>query len=323
MANWIVENGIGEERAFRLGPAGIEEARLHWPGTGPAAGLIADARLMERVGNGGRALVEFPGGIAVLGRNIPRDRSVGASVRMEVTREAIAERGRLKRAQARFTDQPERTAPSLADRLIAEGHHVKRLLQPSPLAEWDDLWLEAEAREVALDGGGLLLAETPAMTLIDVDGGHATAEALASIVARTIRRLDLGGNIGIDFPTVSDRAERKQMDSQLGDFLDDWPHERTAMNGFGFVQIVRRLERPSLLHRIARDPAGAAARLMLRRAELLSGAGRIELSAHPAVIAKLAGPWIAELSRRTGRQVVTKPDAGLAIARPHAQIVAL
>ena len=46
------------------------------------------------------------------------------------------------------------------------------------------------------------------------------------------------------------------------------------MNGFGFVQLVARLERPSLLHRAAFQRAGLAARALLRRAEQLAGRRR-------------------------------------------------
>ena len=78
------------------------------------------------------------------------------------------------------------------------------------------------------------------MTLVDVDGGPIEAIVSNGIpaLARSLRRFDLAGNIGIDFPTVSDKGDRKVVDGRLDELLAGWPHERTAMNGFGFVQII-------------------------------------------------------------------------------------
>ena len=314
MAEWLVEDGIGEERAFRLSNDGIEELRLRWPAQGLLAGMVGDAALLERPGPDGRARVQFASGDQAFARSIPRQASVGAQVRVQVTREAIAERGRLKLAQARHTDAAICDAPSLADQLAVEGHDVRTAATPSPSADWDALWADAAQREVMLAGGSLLLAETPALTLIDVDWWGEDPSAVTGAIVRTLRRFDLGGNIAIDFPTVSTRAERKAIDEQLGIFLQDWPHERTAMNGFGLVQIVRRLERPSLLHRIARDRRGAVARLLLRRAEMLEGAGQIALYAQPSVLDCLRADWLEELRRRGGERL---EEGGAALRSTH------
>ena len=45
------------------------------------------------------------------------------------------------------------------------------------------------------------------------------------------------------------------------------PFERTAMNGFGFLQIVRRRARASLAEKVRADPAGAEERALLRMIE--------------------------------------------------------
>ncbi len=323
MAKWLVEEGIGEHRAVLLGPAGIEEARVTWPGTRLVAGETADAILRERFNDGGRGRVEFPSGEQAFGALMPRTVSIGAPVRMEVTREAIAERGRLKLAQSRFTDAATRPAPSLAQSLSQDGHEVELTRRFPDEADWHELWLDAASQQVTFDGGSLLFAVTPAMTLIDVDGGAQQAIQLRAVaaVAKALRRFDIGGNIGIDFPSVQDKAGRKAIDATLDTSLQGWPHERTAMNGFGFVQIVTRLSRPSLLHRIARNRSEAAARLLLRRAEVLEGPGKVELSADPAVLAALADSWLEELTRRTGKELSIRPDPGLALEAPHAQMI--
>ena len=172
-------------------------------------------------------------------------------------------------------------------------------------------------------GGGLIVSDTPAMTLIDVDLRN-PVQALVSnglpAIWRTLRRLNISGNIGIDFPTL-DKSDRKVIDDRLAQLLQDWPHERTAMNGFGFVQIVARMGQPSILQRVGRDRSGAAARFALRMAERTQGAGVTLLTVHPAVKAKLRPEWLAELERRTGRSLRVEPDPGLALEAPNAQLV--
>ena len=325
MDSWLVEEGIGEHRAIRLSDQGIEEARVQWPGAHLVTGQVDDAILRQRLGEGSAGLVEFPGGQQAFGTLIPKRISIGAPIRMRVTREAMAERGRFKLAQARHCEADLRPPTDLATMLREEGHTVAIIRRFPDHADWEELWCDAERQQVDFSGGALLLAETPAMTLIDVDGGPEQAiwsNALPAL-ARTLRRFDLGGNIGVDFPTVQTKAERKSVDSRLGDCLSDWPHERTAMNGFGFVQLVARLERPSLLHRIARNRAGAAARMLLRRAEYVAGAGAVLLTAHPAVTARLEPDWLAQLARRTGRVIRVAEDPALAMTGGFAQAVPL
>lgn len=324
MAEWLVEKGIGEERAILLEQGRIAAARLMWPGS-MVAGAIAEAVVIERISGSTTALVRFANGEEAFARPLPRSASVGTSVRVEIEREAIAERGRLKRCQARLTDKPLLPAPDLAQCLRAEGHEANMVHRFPAEADWEELFAEAWSGEVAFNGGALLLADTPAMTLIDVDVGRPEAifhNAIPAIAA-TLRQFDIGGNIGIDFPTLTDKGDRRAIDARIGEVLANWPHERTAMNGFGFVQIVARLNRPSLLQRIGRDRAGAAARLLLRRAEVVGEPGALLLTAHPAVTTKLSPDWIDELAHRSGREVRLASEPGLALAGGFAQAVPL
>jgi hypothetical protein len=139
-------------------------------------------------------------------------------------------------------------------------------------------------------------------------------------LAEALRRFDAGGSIGIDFPTLADKADRRAVDEALAAALAGWPHERTAMNGFGFVQLVARLERPSLLHRASVPARGMAARKLLRQAELLQGRARAAVGPSGARGAAQA-EWLAELARRTGREVRWEARPGLAIEAPQAQLV--
>lgn len=323
MAEWFLEEGIGEHRAIRLEGSAIAEAVVAWPG-GLSTGLVEDATLTVRRSGTARGTATFDNGQIALVDRLPKDASEGARIRLQVVRPALAEAGRAKHAQARPTDAPPRPAPSLAEGLASAGHAV-RCVRRFPDCDWDELVAEAMEGRVEFAGGSLHFVCTPAMTVCDVDGDLAAVElalASAKALAASVKRLDLRGNIGIDFPTLPDRQDRRRVDAALADALSRWPHERTAMNGFGFVQIVARLERPSLLQRAAYHRAAFAARQLLRRAEQLDGAGTTELSAHPAVIGKLTAEWLDELQRRTGRKVSTRPDAALAMEAGHAQLVA-
>src|SRR5690606_4731608 len=119
---------------------------------------------------------------------------------------------------------------------------------------------EAASGEIAFAGGALRMSLTPAMTLFDVDGDLPPAElavAGAAAAARAIRRFGIGGSIGIDLPTLPARGDRQAAAAAL-DALLPQPFERTAVNGFGFLQIVRRRERASIPEMLRADPAGAA-----------------------------------------------------------------
>lgn len=323
MADWQVEEGIGEHRAIQLKGGEIRAARIDWPGR-LAAGLIEDAILVSRAQGSSRGTARFASGEEALVDRLPRNAQEGGAIRLRVLRPAIRERSRTKLAHARPDESTPRAAPSLAQSLRSESHAVT-IVRRFTEGDWQALWLEAWAGSVAFNGGGLDFFCTPAMTLIDVDGPgdpQALALAAADALGPAIARFGLAGSIGIDFPTLQTRQARKAVDDRLADALGDWQHEHTAMNGFGFVQLVARLERVSLLHRIAGSRPSAAARALLRNAESIAQPGDLLLTCHPAVKAALRGDWLEELTRRTGRNLRIEADAGLALEAGFAQAVA-
>lgn len=310
-------------------------AKLHWPGS-LNPGRVIEAKLTSKHAGSNRGAARTDAGTDVLLDNLPQDVTEGARIHVKIKRAPIAERGRLKLAQGRYQDtrSVEEAHSHGAKPGDIEGFSYPMMgveqMRQLPAGQflddrWDDIWHAASSGEVTFDGGSLLFSVTPAMTLIDVDGEGSLRElalAAVSAIARWLLLFELGGNIGIDFPSVETKSDRKAVDSALAKALDHWPHERTAMNGFGFVQIVARLEGPSLLHRFATSRVGMCARMALRLGELAKGTGNVLLlTVHPALKAKLKPEWIEELSRRSGRQVEIAVNPALALEAPQAQII--
>jgi ribonuclease G len=322
VAEWLIEHGIGEDRAILVDRGDVVAARLRRAGP-LSAGLVADATLISRAAGARRGTALFDNGEEALVDALPADAREGAAIRLAVTRAAIAETGRYKRAQARPTKDPARPAPTLAQVLAASGLPVREVRR-FPDDPWPEIVSEAADGHVLFAAGSLQVSPTPAMTLIDVDGTPPPpqlAMAAVPVLAATIARLDLSGSIGIDFPTLEKRDERRALDEALSAALADWPHQRTAINGFGFVQLVSRLERPSILHTVQREPARAGALLLLRQAEGVEKPGVLLLKAHPKVIAATEPNWHGALERRTGRAVRYEADAGLALLGGFAQAI--
>ena len=324
MADWLIEQGIGETRAVLVEDGAIVAAKIEREGE-LAAGAVVEGVLASRASGSARGTVRLDSGEDVLVDRLPKSASEGAPLRIEIHRARIEEGTRTKRAQGRPTDRALRPAPGIEQRLKAEGHDV-RVVRRFPVSGWSELIGEAFERQVSFNGGALHISPTPAMVLIDIDGTlppRALALSAVPAIAASLRRLDIGGSIGIDFPTLQEKADRRAVDEALSIALDGFAHERTAMNGFGFVQIVARLEGPSILHRVARHRLAAAARLLLRRAEHVADPGAILLTMHPALTVRISPAWRDELARRTGREIRIETDPALAPEAGLAQSVPL
>jgi hypothetical protein len=322
LAEWLFERGIGEDRAALVEGGRILQAAIELPGT-LRAGAVAAGRLAAILIPGRRGIVELARGGEVLIEPLPAGLTQGAATRLRIVREAGLEQGRSKRPKGIVTDEAEAEGLSLRERLAGDALTELRPSGRDRLEEagWSELIEEALSGEIAFVGGGLRMSLTPAMTLFDVDGTLPPAElaiAGARAAARAIRRFGIGGSIGIDLPTLPGKAERQAAAEALDRELPQ-PFERTAVNGFGFLQIVRRRERASLPELLQRDPIGAAARALLRRAERAGGAGQRTLRAAPAVIAAIEGnpEWVEELGRRLGAPVALRAESALAISAGH------
>lgn len=316
MPEWLIEEGIGETRALLVEGERVLAARLQWSGE-LAAGARVTGQLTAKLKGARRGVTLLDDGREALVDHLPPHITEGASLDLIITRAAIAERGRFKRAQARVAPADALAGPPA----LPEG----RIVHLFPAGLWEEVWHAASSASLDFAGGEVLLSVTPAMTVIDIDGaGPPRDVALAAVpaIARALAWFDLGGNIAIDFPTLQTKEDRRTVDAALAAALADWPHEATAMNGFGLVQLVARLTGPSLLHRFATARLGLCARHALRLAERSEGHGAVlELRVHPALKARLKLGWLGELERRTGRTVRVETDPGLALEAPSAQIV--
>lgn len=328
MAEWLHESGIGEERAILVEHGEILAARIEW-GDALRAGLVTDGHLIAKPAGARRGTARLEDGSDVLVDNLPRDACEGAKLRLRIVRAPIGEGRRVKRAQARpAPGETLAAAPSLLDELRGGPDPVREVFaHDRAFADhgWDELIEQAQTGEIGFSGGSLTISPTPAMTLIDVDGTLAPTElALAAVpaIVAALARLDLGGSLGIDFPSLPEKRDRQRVDAALASALVDWRGERTAMNGFGFVQLVTRLSRSSLVALLAREPAAAAARILLRRAERVAEPGPLELTAHPVVRRAVRPEWEAELVRRTGRTLIWREQPALALAAVAVQALA-
>lgn len=334
MVEALIERGIGEVRALVLDRGEAVEAHIERDDDPLRAGDLWAARLAARLPGASRGLVRL-GDTEALLEPLPAGLAEGGLVRVEVLREPLHEAGRPRLAKLAARPGPMggpgRIAhgPTLAERLAARGLKLRGAGPPGPdlleAAGWSELLDAATTGHVPFAGGLLTLSPTPAMTVIDVDGAGAPADlarAAAHAVAAAIRRFDLAGSIGIDFPTVADKAVR----TEIGTILDaalPAPFERTAMNGFGFVQIVRPRQRASLLER-TRDQPATAALALLRAAERAAIPAPRALAAAPAVADWLAerAHLTAELDRRTGRAHALRAVPGLAISAGYVEPLA-
>lgn len=330
MAEWLYEAGIGEARAALVEDGAIIEARIERDDEGPRVGAVVAAKLVEagRGGKGALAQLDWPGEWLATLSGLPPATSTGERLIVEITRMALRERGRDKPARARMAEPgaPLGDGPDLAARIAASGAPVTAL-HPAGAdrleeAGWSEVIDHVRGGHWTFACGALWVDATPAMVLIDIDGEGdplALARAGAAKAAAVIRCCDVGGSIGIDFPSLPGRAERQVIDAAVDAALPP-PFERTAVNGFGFMQIVRRRERPSLIEQVRLDPARTDAALLLRQAERATGTGALTLTARPAVIDQITArpDWIDLLQQRSGRVVKLAVDAA-AKGAGHAQ----
>jgi hypothetical protein len=331
MTEWLYEEGIGEARAALVQNGRILEAQIEREDKHARAGAVLGGRLARTLIVRKRGIARLDSGEEVLIEPIPPKVAEGGQIRVEIIREAIGEPGldetREKLAKGRIAPPgtPVSPGPTLYQRLVASGvpvvpcpaHEEDRL----EAAGWSELLAEAMTGEVGEEDAALRIFPTPAMTLIDVDGSLPPAKLGpkgAKLAAQAVRRMGLAGSIGIDLPTMNNKDERLVAAAQIDKYLAQ-PFERTAVNGFGFVQIIRKRERPSLMELLRADPVRAAAMAALRAAERHAGAGGLTLTVAADVARDIKGhpDWLKLLERRRGGSIAIAIDDALPIGGHH------
>lgn len=323
MIEWLYEDGIGEARALKLDGGRPVAVRIERPGTVRAGAVFPQATLLKRLGR--RGLVELEGGLLGLVAPIPAGVTEGQMLGIEITREPVREHGRTKQFLARPSAAAAAPGPALRDR-IASDAPVRDLHATGAEAlddhSWDE-WIERARQGLWPFAGGSLRVEiTAAFVTIDVDGDLPARElafAAAPEVARVIEMFDLQGNIAIDFPTLESKADRARI-ADLFDAAAGFDCERTAVNGFGLLQVVRRRVRASVVEALQGSAVGSAATELLRRGERSHGRGQLTLRAHPAVVKWLESRFgmVERLAARVGRPVVMEADPARPIPRGEA-----
>jgi hypothetical protein len=317
LAEWIYEEGIGENRAALVDDGDIIEACIEPQSIGARAGTITTARLranrIAELESGEEALLDF----------VPKALTEGARMMIEISRESLSEPGKPKRAKAKPLpiESEARAGPSLFERISAGSDPVSVLLPHAPdrleQAGWTECLEQADSGEVAGLNHALRISLTPAMTLIDVDGTcppFALAMEGAKAAGAAITRFGLAGSIGLDLPTLSDKVERLLAATAFRGTVQQ-PYEATALNGFGFMQIIIPRKRASLCELLQYDRPAAQARALLRRAQRSGFTGAMTLVVPPRVEIVLARhpEWLDLLSKQCGGRVALRVDPQLSI----------
>jgi ribonuclease G len=316
-----------------------------------AAGEQYTARIISNLG-AGRALVSLGGDVEALLENSPK-LAEGALLAVEMTRAPLPEPGRWKRAIVRhrpdlasewsaawhhskepwetyLCDTKQKVQHIICNDAIVKSDVIQITgldgpmvdVQPDQIAnaDFDSLIEGAVTGEFAIENGMLSIERTRAMTMIDIDGGGDPLVlnlAAAREIPRVLRLLDIGGQIGIDFLSLPDRKARLTVDNALGEACTVLgPHERTAINGFGFAQIIRPRDRPSIPEILCGTTSGrlsleSRAIALMRAAGRSIGHGKRQLVAQPAII-DLILQWpeeIGALRSSIGVDIELVPDA--------------
>jgi hypothetical protein len=297
---------------------------------GAQPGAVLNARLVSRLGNG-RGLMLLDSGEEVLVRPLPAGPD-GSSFPIVITRARLPEPGQWKRALARPAMQDEGDAHPVdpaaaliarADALLCARATDAPLAPAIPVrvdaeavaeADLDGLLDQARTGLVPFPGGALSIERTRAMTIIDVDGQLSPRElnlAAAAAIGRALRLFQITGPVGIDFVGMASRADRQAVDAALaGACAPLGGHERTAINGFGFAQIVRPRTGPSIPEMLCGTTPGhlsaeSQALALLRTTARMPGIGPRIITARPKVI-DLIQRWpdlVDAVGRMTGADI--------------------
>jgi hypothetical protein len=243
----------------------------------------------------------------------------GARVMFEVTREAISEPGRIKPPEILLRDSAEH--PIIGKDALWEAR-LASLGQSAINASVAEGFDVAIAGQSQLGDVTISFQRSKAGLVFDIDGiGDAFAinRVAATEIARLLRLYQVGAMVMIDFVSMESKAQRTQIAETFdaASLADPRPFERTAINGYGMMQVVRARPRPSVLDqlfgtRIAALSDETQAYWLLRAVAQSSGFGTRTVTARPDVAALLDcecwAAWRAQAIRLAGADMVVVAD---------------
>jgi ribonuclease G len=280
-------------------------------------GSVLNAKILSK--SAGRAFLQLASGEEAVIMPPPTEPE-GASVRVEIVRARICEPGEIKLATARLSevalcevteDHWRATLSERADAVIAVG------------ADFDDHFDIAHAGRSDVEGATIWFERTKAGLVFDVDGsGDAFAinHDAATEIARLLRLFRIGGATMIDFVGMENKVARLKIAAAFdaASAADPRGFERTAINGYGLMQVIRAKPGPSILdtlfgtRRVSLSDETLILAL-LRSASRSSGAGVRQCITTPTLAAQLRLPlWqplIKQAERLAGAAIEIVADA--------------
>lgn len=302
----LVENGV---------PVEIYMQRdTHW-----VLGEQGEGRIDRKTPSGAYITPASGAELLVRGKtNLPE----GSAVTFEISREAIAEPGRLKPAEAVLTDTLD---GARLDKAALWERRIANMALPTSARSFSDSFDDALAGGSKVDDVMVSFQRTKAGLVFDVDGigdPFAINSVAATEVARLLRLYQVGAMVMVDFVSMESKAQRADIaaifDSAAA--ADSRPFERTAINGYGLMQIVRARPRPSVLDQLFGTRIGSLsdetqALWLLRAVSQSSGFGERIVTAAPPVATLLESPGMqgarAQAERITGAPLVVVADEKL------------
>jgi hypothetical protein len=243
----------------------------------------------------------------------------GARIMFEVTREAIAEPGRNKPPEVILREgvcEPLMGKDALWDaRMASLGQSIVK----ASIAEGFDIAIAGQSQ---VGDVTISFQRTKAGLVFDIDGiGDAFAINMvaATEIARLLRLYQVGAMVLIDFVSMESKAQRTQIAEAFdaASLAEARPFERTAINGYGMMQVVRARPRPSVLDhlfgtRIAALSDETQAYWLLRAVAQSSGFGARTVTTRPEVATLLQSErwaaWRAAAVRLAGADMVVVAD---------------
>ena len=244
----------------------------------------------------------------------------GARVPFAVTREAISEPGRIKPPEILLRDsahdEPLIGKDALWDARVAS---LGQSAINASVAEGFDVAIAGQSQ---LGDVTISFQRTKAGLVFDIDGiGDAFAinRVAATETARLLRLYQVGAMVMIDFVSMESKAQRMQLAEAFdaASLADPRPFERTAINGYGMMQVVRARPRPSVLDqlfgtRIAALSDETQAYWLLRAVAQSSGFGARTVTTRPEVATLLQSErwaaWRGQAVRLAGADMVVVAD---------------